>query len=559
MCRSVVLILLCFCLSAVLAPWTGEAAPTVQQGYQSATSRLNALEKNPRRARFRDNWLRCADAFDRLYASNPGSELRPEILFQSARSHEGLSRHSHNQKDVREAVARYKKLAASHPQSDLADNALLAAARLSMERLKDSAAAYALLKQLLQRYPKGDCAEAAKALFERLPPPGASSADNEEQPSRASVASARLNKISWTPRKNSANISVSLSSPVAWAVYSQPPSPKTGQPARIIIELPGVSPAKSLVPGARIRRGILKRMRVRLSNTGVTRIVLDFSSFRKYTVKDNGSSLVISVSNVKGALPQGRAIGESIGSPRRRHAVPRRVPSDLARQLGLDVRTIVLDPGHGGKDGGTAHNDIIEKNVTLDMAKRVAAQLERLGYTVRLTRNKDRWLSLEDRVEIANKAKADLFVSIHINANTKCAISGFETYYLNFASSKASARLAAAENILDQKNPGKTANILADFILNVRTQESRKLASAIQQKTLSHMRRQHQTIRNGGVRSAPFFVLIGSRMPGVLIELGYCTNAKEAQKLKRADFRNALAKGIANGIKAYADALSSGN
>ena len=172
------------------------------------------------------------------------------------------------------------------------------------------------------------------------------------------------------------------------------------------------------------------------------------------------------------------------------------------------------------------------------------------------TRDKDGRLSLGERVRFANAVKGDLFISIHVNANRNSKISGFETYFLNFASSNSAARVAAVENAVGDRNLGSLEGILADIVLGARTQESRHLANNVQRHTLRNLKREKFVTKDGGVRSAPFFVLMGSGMPGVLIELGYCTNPGEAKRLKRNDYLNALAVGIANGIASYAEQLN---
>ncbi len=229
--------------------------------------------------------------------------------------------------------------------------------------------------------------------------------------------------------------------------------------------------------------------------------------------------------------------------------------SDLAAQLGLSVRTVFVDIGHGGRDPGTAHNGLVERDVVLDIGKRVGKLLVSHGFKVVYSRTTDVTVPLSSRPVRANEVGADLFVSIHVNAFSNASISGFETYYLDFSRNSAASRVATLENSVSDKSLGDLQDVLAKMLLNVRTKESTGLAKAIQRTTIAQLRKQGFSTKNGGTRSAPFHVLIGTSMPAVLVEVGYCTNKKEAKWLKRSDYRTALAQGIVQGILAYKELL----
>ena len=226
----------------------------------------------------------------------------------------------------------------------------------------------------------------------------------------------------------------------------------------------------------------------------------------------------------------------------------------LAAQLGLSVRTVIIDPGHGGKDPGTMHNGVVEKDVNLDIAKRLKTILEKLGYRVYMTRTGNSSVSLSDRVSFSKSKKGDLFVSIHVNASDKASISGPETYILDFARSSSVSRLAMVENA-DSGRLGDMDKILTEILTGARTTESRRLAERVQKYILSALKKGGVSARDGGVKGAPFFVLVGSSMPSILVEVGYCTNKTEASRLKTSKYRQSLAQGMANGIHYYARSL----
>jgi N-acetylmuramoyl-L-alanine amidase len=225
----------------------------------------------------------------------------------------------------------------------------------------------------------------------------------------------------------------------------------------------------------------------------------------------------------------------------------------LAKQLGLGIKRIVVDPGHGGKDcGATGCRRIAEKDITLALAKALKENLEaRIGCKVILTRTGDQFLTLEERTRIANDAKADLFISIHANAHLDKNLSGVETFYLNFAKDQESARVAALENAPSRKTMSDLKALLEKLLFSTKINESAALARQVQRNIVAKLRAKGDKVRDLGVKQAPFRVLLGAQMPGVLIETGFITNPEEEMRLNNAQFRQNLVKGISAGVEAY--------
>ncbi len=229
--------------------------------------------------------------------------------------------------------------------------------------------------------------------------------------------------------------------------------------------------------------------------------------------------------------------------------------ADLASQLGLTVQRVFIDAGHGGKDPGTHHNNVLERQAVLDVALTLGSLLRANGFEVIFSRTQDKTIKLSERTRLANAAKADLFVSIHINAHENPSIRGFETYYLDLASNAQAGRLAMLENAGSDKRLSEMQTMLADVMLSAKIGESKRLAADIQRVALFRLKKRDFSTRNNGVKSAPFHVLLGAQMPAVLIELGYCTNSAEAKNLASYRYRTTMAEGIAEGIMAYRDRL----
>ena len=236
--------------------------------------------------------------------------------------------------------------------------------------------------------------------------------------------------------------------------------------------------------------------------------------------------------------------------PRSLTAAP--LPS-LAKQLALGVKKIVIDAGHGGKDwGAISCHHLAEKDLTLTLAKALKENLETsLGCKVILTRSRDQFLTLEERTRIANEAKADLFISIHVNAHVDTTLTGIETFSLNFAKDQESARVAALENAPSRKSMSDLKALLEKLMLTTKINESAALARQVQRNMVAKLRAKGDKVRDLGVKQAPFRVLLGAGMPSVLIETGFITNADEESRLQSRRFQQNLVKGITTGIESY--------
>jgi len=219
--------------------------------------------------------------------------------------------------------------------------------------------------------------------------------------------------------------------------------------------------------------------------------------------------------------------------------------------------TIVVDAGHGGHDSGATSGGRYEKDLVLQIAKRTAQYLKKRGYRVRMTRSTDHFVKLKNRTRYANKKKADIFVSIHANAiaNKKRfgQVYGVETYFLQTTRSAKAKRIAAIENsvVLD-KNDYLSNDVILDAVLSgPKIELSHKLAIDVQGKILTHTRQKYRRVKDGGVKPAPFWVLVGAQMPSILVEVGYITNPIERRRLFSADYQKRVAKGIVDGITSY--------
>jgi N-acetylmuramoyl-L-alanine amidase len=254
----------------------------------------------------------------------------------------------------------------------------------------------------------------------------------------------------------------------------------------------------------------------------------------------------------------------SAASPRRppggtREARPASEASaTMTRTLGLKIRRIVLDPGHGGHDQGTAGpSGLTEKELVLDIALRLGQMLtDELGAEVIYTRRDDRFVALEERTRIANESRADLFLSIHANSSPIKTVSGIETFILSFTTQKDALETAARENASSDLGVFELRDLLQKIALKEKVNESREFATRINTALSRGWYNQAANARNRGVKRAPFVVLIGANMPSVLAEIGFLSNARDEKELMKAEVRQRMAEALAKGISQYADSLS---
>lgn len=329
---------------------------------------------------------------------------------------------------------------------------------------------------------------------------------------------------------------------------------------RLYIDLSNADLSPSLQKAIPINDGLLKAARAGQYDPETVRVVLDIESIEDYKIfpLSDPYRIVIDVSGEKKPAPPESVqpvtdrAGKEVPQIRRTPAEVPPVPT-LIEQLGLKVRTIVVDPGHGGKDpGAVGRGGLREKDVTLKLALMLRDKLTTdASARVILTRDTDVFIPLEERTAIANSRDADLFVSIHINASPRRAASGIETYILNFSNDEEAKRLAARENATSTRSVSDLEFILNDLIKTAKTNDSAKLASVVQDNLVTGLKKKFDGVRNNGVKGAPFYVLVGTKMPAVLVEVSFISNPEEEERLRDDAYLREVVEGIAAGILNY--------
>jgi N-acetylmuramoyl-L-alanine amidase len=491
----------------------------VQRAYRHAQSSFKALLNDPERQELRRDWIECIKAFRMVYIAEPQGPLADDALFMAAHLYAKLYEVSGTSPDRREAVDYYQRLLNRFPDSEYGSRASQAIAELRVGGRERSGWKGTVTK-------------------------GKSPADQRGR-------LVELRKVRYWSSPTYTRVVMNMASEVSYAYKLRKENEKTEEPEQFCIDLAHArigDRIKSYAPSA---GALLQNASVALHGSDTVRVMLDMKSVHHYKV--------FSLANPFRIVVDIRGVPVKKASKVRYEHEPRKSGTTfpkgaLAKQLALGVRRIVIDPGHGGRDPGAPGylKGVLEKNVTLEIGQRLARKIrEQLGCEAILTRDGDTYVSLEERTAIANTKNADLFVSIHTNAHRKMASHGAETYFLNLATDEDAVLLAARENATSAKSISDLEDILSELMKNAKQEESRRLATYVQEALINERNPTYGRVKDNGVKEAPFYVLMGAEMPCVLVEVAFITNPGECRKLNTVDYQEEIANAIAMGIQRY--------
>ncbi len=317
-----------------------------------------------------------------------------------------------------------------------------------------------------------------------------------------------------------------------------------GKGGRLYVDLPSIRVGKRYPRPIEVDDGLLQRVRIGQNRVDRMRIVLDLEAYESHRLRTLHSPHRV-VIDVYGPTARRVATQDSAHFSETEHS--KRL-SMASRQL----RTVVIDPGHGGKDpGATGIGGIREKDVNLKLARLLAKRLRARSFRVVMTRTEDRYLDLEERTAVAESARGDLFISLHANASENKALRGIEIYYLDQDHERHNLELAARENGVDLEELDELQQILTKLRLSEASLQSKRVAEHVHQDLSKGLGQTYGTMSDRGVKKGPFRVLFLSSMPAILLESGFLTNRKDSRLLEKGLYLDTLAAQIAAGLGHY--------
>lgn len=528
---SILLLILSFistgCLMAGTAPAGTHFLDLDTKRYKQAAAFYHNLLVGPGTTATRDQWLAGARNFLTIYEHSPNHQQAAPALYMTAQMYQRMAVNFGHRSDLQQAIYYYQELASHFPGHRLTDDSLFETGRIYLNRLNDPDQAAKIFAKTIILCPNGDMRGAASRHLRQI----SRQETVKKEVTVSKKSRARINRIRHWSTRDYTRVVIETSGPVQYKGNTLRPS--GGRPGRFYVDLFNSSIDKKHQDPIPIRDGLLKQVRSAQFSPDTVRVVLDTESLSDYKLFSltDPFRVIIDVT------------GEKL--------TPGKLPT-LAEQLGLEVKRVVIDPGHGGRDpGAVSCNGLLEKDVVLKVAKKVAAKLaNKSGFEVILTRSTDVYIPLEERTAIANSKGADLFVSIHANSAPNKKARGIETYFLSLATSKEEMRAAARENAASARQLSDLQAILLDLMQNSKIEESSHLATAVQTQMVNGLEKKYH-VRGLGVKKAPFVVLIGARMPAILAEIGFISNPTEEKHLRNDRYLSDIAEQLVEGILNY--------
>ncbi|MCL4479450.1 MAG: N-acetylmuramoyl-L-alanine amidase [Deltaproteobacteria bacterium] len=549
--------------------------------YGEAVQNYYILHSNPQKQQYRDNWLNVISAFKHLYKRYPKSSYAPKALFNIGNLYNNLYNRSFLEEDLDKSISAFKELIKNYKKSPLADDALLKIAEIYRTKKGNQRIALTFYKSILKKYPRSDSAPIAKLWIVKL------GGNIPEQKTPAKLLPAIITGIKFWSTNDYTRVVIDLSKDVAYTghLLEQTENGKIGK--RVYVDLSGASITGDTAPII-VKDGLVERIREGQFKPSTARVVLDLGNITDYSIfnledpfriiidvkgRRNDKAMTLKTSNptVTSILTQ----SSTVSTEKRQTGTTLTIGNIIKKYEDLrdennvghvaihheqqvksvaysSIKTIVIDPGHGGKDPGAIGPDgVEEKNITLAIGRILADRLRKIGFHVIMTRDTNVFIPLEERTAIADMRNADLFISIHANASIDRRTKGITTYYLSPASDRNSLIVAARENATSAKKLSDLQLILEDLMKTAKINDSNMFAQDVQKSMVSELRLNKYKTPNLGVRGAPFYVLMHTSMPSILIETSFVTNPAEERLLTEKRYQDTIVDGVVKGILKY--------
>ncbi len=587
-------------------------ADNYEDRYTELKNKYYELRLDKKKRQYRIYWSKISKELIKL-SEKAEPRLKVKIYFILGELFRDLRKITLSPYDFDSAVEYYKKVYTEFPDSSLSDDALYYTGKLYLEVENDTDTAIKYFKLIREKYPKGDYYDKAITILNSVPDSDKSGADSEEpkvskEEEEKTETEARkegikpsqkvlsvLNDVKLKMGEKGAVCELFTSSSVRYVYKELPEDQKAGKPPRIYIDLIDTRLSEKVNKLYSIEKGFLKAVRIGQFADGTVRIVFDLLSIQTYLIyaAENPDRIVMHFGDIENVVPVemqkeverkaevvekgiqdagevqkreerdvdeiNNKIVESIKNNLKKNTMEKKIDSiPLSKQLGLKVKRIVIDPGHGGEDqGAVGKGGLKEKDVVLDISLELAKIIKKnTDLEVILTRDTDTYIKLSERAAFAREKKADIFISIHANANKNKKFSGVEVYYLNNTDDRAAQKVAMLENINSDKSISDLKMTLLDLAISANVDESMRLAQYVQDGIVSKLRRKYPDVKDRGVKYALFYVLFGTEIPSILVETSFISNPTEEKRLRSKEYKRLIAEGIYEGIVKYINVLN---
>ncbi len=585
--KTVIYFLVIGCIISLLQPYVSSAL-TAEEHYYKAEVFYKKLLKNPKKLKYRENWLESIDKFETAYKKNPTGSLAAASLYMAGKLFRDLYKRSYKKSDKQQALNYFKDIITRFPGSNYKPKAEAAIKSFSHAYSGKTGSSKKSVKQpppqksrKVKHIKRQELVKRSKAKYKAT----IAKASRKKQPRTRHYANPhsgsgiRVTGMRVWSNPSYTRIVVDADGETSYNHRLLKEDPSINKPRRLYVDFKNSRLGKNIKQNIPINDNLLIDARAGQHKPDSVRVVVDIKSSKHYKIfslrnpfrtiidvwgRDAGNGFYgnrtrnVKTGNNLGKDPDItiRKVDIEIPEPdvKIRKKNNKVTPNAIAKQFALGVKRIVIDPGHGGRDAGAVgyNKRVLEKNIALSIAKRLAKKIrQKIGCEVILTRTSDQFIALEERTAIANTKNADLFISLHTNAHKDKRAYGIETYFLNIATDEDAILVAQRENAASRKNISDLQTILNDLMQNSKINESSRLAALVQRNIYKHMKKKYSKVKNKGVKQAPFYVLLGADMPSILIETSFISNKRECSRLTRADYQNDLSESIANGIRKY--------
>ncbi len=582
-----------FCLAAFAFAFFFQPCPgfagNAKNKYLKADRCYKSLRNNPARQKYRQYWLECIKKFDEVHKEDPSGPWAPAGLYMSGTLYYELYKRSRKAADKNEAVDSFERIIKKFPNSKYRSKALKAIDQIPganiIKGLTESNGYHAkdkketpadinlkksgpphtqpekkeIYKEAVDAVKKEEIKEQpADGIKEIIAAGEEKTKSSEEVASPAGGGAVTVSDLRYWSNPNYTRIVIDADGETGYSHRLLKQDPALNKPQRLYVDLSNSrlgGDIKRVIP---INDDLLSDARAGQYEQGVVRVVVDIKSYKTYKIFSLKNPFRI-VIDVWGSRDE--EVKEEAPEYKEGEKGDKMSAGALAKQFALGVKKVTVDMGHGGDDYGAPGymRGVHEKDIVLILGKKLASKLRsELGCEVIMTRNSDKYLTLEERTAIANTKNSDIFISLHTNAARNKNAYGIETYYLNLATDDESILVAARENATSTKNISDLQSILNDLMQNAKINESSRLAGHVQDAIYKKLNSNYDNVKNKGVKKAPFYVLLGAQMPAILIETSFVSNKRECLRLLDPDYQDLLCDAIINGVRGYIKEINPG-